>query len=490
MVVAAVLCQLLLASSAAGSDRELLGAVRALLPRAEQAGAAAQGAAANANTVQRQYDTARDLQEALRAAEPVSRSCAPLLRAALNYARGEVLQAEGFDRPSVAIRAAGVKRAAAARAAVEKARPRCRPAIAPASRPVPELVAPRTGEAFYGDVEATVPAGASGAILLLDGTERERATVTSTRISFRLTAPPGGYDLRVRFLAGGREVGTAQSRGVWLLPASAKRSTPERATDRALAIKLEALGQSFAGKAGLWVHDLASGLTAGWNADARFPAASTVKLGLLVAALQRFGPAPEDSRVAYDLRALAGWSSNVATNRLLVALGGSEAAGSRIAQATLRRLGARSSTFTGSYQPGTRIAFPFLDAPDPPPLVSPRVTTAHDLGRILAVLHAAAIGNGTALARSGLSIHEARVGLAMLLSSQATGDNVGLFRPALGPAFPMAQKHGWLSSVRHSAAILYGADGPTIVVLLTYRPALTRAQATRLGTRLIRLVNP
>lgn len=87
-------------------------------------------------------------------------------------------------------------------------------------------------------------------------------------------------------------------------------------------------------------------------------------------------------------------------------------------------------------------------------------------------------------------MHEARVGLAMLLSSQASGDNVGLFRPALGPSFPMAQKHGWFSSVRHSAAILYGEGGPVIVVLVTYKPGLRRSEAVKLGTRLIQLLKP
>ena len=36
----------------------------------------------------------------------------------------------------------------------------------------------------------------------------------------------------------------------------------------------------------------------------------------LAAAARRFGPNPEDSPAGYDLQQLAGWSSNLATNRL------------------------------------------------------------------------------------------------------------------------------------------------------------------------------
>jgi hypothetical protein len=51
----------------------------------------------------------------------------------------------------------------------------------------------------------------------------------------------------------------------------------------------------------------------------------------------------------------------------------------------------------------------------------------------------------------------------------------------------MAQKNGWLLDARHTAALLYAADGARIVVLLTYKPGETRAQAALLGRRLLQL---
>jgi hypothetical protein len=105
------------------------------------------------------------------------------------------------------------------------------------------------------------------------------------------------------------------------LPPTAGLARPEGTRDAKLAAKLSAIGQRYRGSAGFWVHDLATGTTAGWNSDARFPAASTVKLGVFAAALRRYGPRPERSHVAYDLRQLAGWSSNLAANRLYALLG-------------------------------------------------------------------------------------------------------------------------------------------------------------------------
>ena len=108
----------------------------------------------------------------------------------------------------------------------------------------------------------------------------------------------------------------------------------ERSRDGALASQLAALGASFRGWSAFWVHDLSTGTWAGWNSDARFPAASTVKLGILAEALRR-GHRP-GSPLWYDLRQVTGWSSNLAANRLTRRLGGE-----RVVESALRRLGAR-----------------------------------------------------------------------------------------------------------------------------------------------------
>lgn len=341
---------------------------------------------------------------------------------------------------------------------------------------------PLTAEPVFGSVPVTWPRGARSAELLVDG--RPVGIARPPARGLRVPRPPGRYGLVIRYRGPGVHIVHRLGR-VWLLPRSGRRARRERRRDLALSARLGALGREFDGWSGFWVHDLSTGAVAGWNSDAPFPAASLVKLGVLVAALDRWGTNPP-APIAKELLDLAVWSSNLASNRLVLRLGGgSERAGAEVVERTLHRLGAVSSTFTGFYRLGTSVARA-ADTPKPLPVLTYRRTTAHDVGRMLFELHAAALGNGLALGRTGLSRHEASVAVGLLLSSDSAGENLGLLRPAYGTALPMAQKQGWTTSLRHSAAIVYGPHGPRIVVLLTYRPHLRPAEALALGARLAR----
>jgi beta-lactamase class A len=255
-----------------------------------------------------------------------------------------------------------------------------------------------------------------------------------------------------------------------------RKAAPARSTDAALAGDLARIGRSFGGWAAVWTHDLLTGHTAGWNSDARFPAASTVKLGLLLAALRRAGPFP--SALDYDLRAMTAWSSNLAANRLFARAGGRSAV-----ETALRRVGATRSTYPQGFRVGTSVHA--LDVDKEPPLVSGRVTTAHDLGRVLYAIHAGALGNVPTLRRSGLTRARSLYALSLLLRSRPVGNNVGLLRP-WARGIPIAQKNGWLHDARHTAAIVYAPSGPKIVVVLTYAPNLPLARARELGRLVVR----
>jgi len=262
------------------------------------------------------------------------------------------------------------------------------------------------------------------------------------------------------------------------LPRHGAIARAEHKRNRALAEHLAELGTGFHGWAGCWVHDLRTGATAGWNSDARFPAASTAKLGVLAAALRRFGPYPERSPAWRDLRAMTRTSDNRATNRLVNRLGGLTPV-----REALHRLGMRSSTYPGPYREDTSVG----DAPRPPPRPHWRVTTAHDLGRALYAFQAAALGNRWVQHTTGLSRHEAEVALALLLATSPQGANAGLLRQSL-PGARLAEKNGWIEDMRGTAAIVYLPRGPKIVVVLVYRPKLEPRDAKALGTKVARLV--
>jgi beta-lactamase class A len=276
------------------------------------------------------------------------------------------------------------------------------------------------------------------------------------------------FDHRPAGWRGGREVPRTK------LPRGSMRARAAGRTDVELERRLAALGDWYGGWAAFWVHDLTTGRTAGWNSDARFPAASTVKLGVLAAALRAVSVAPERSRFWYDLRQLAGWSSNLAANRLLEQLGTS-----RVSSA-LGGLGMIQSTYPGPYRVGTAR----LDAPKPPPLSTWRYTTARDLGRALYALQAAASGNRYQQRQTGLSRGRARLALELLLAGWAGGDNACLVRPFVHGA-PVAQKNGWISDARLTASIVYARSGPKIVVVLAYRPNLPYREAQSLGKRVL-----
>jgi beta-lactamase class A len=442
-----------LAPDAQAGDAQLLRAVQRELPRAERA-----------SGVQEQYDTARDLELALGAALPVSRGCEQLRRAALAFARGRIEGAEGIDRLRGALVETGDRRARQARTRLAKLGRTCR-----IGTPLPGAARPELEPHSYALSFGSVVAPFTGpSVLRANG----RIVGRSSTGRFRPRLPAGRYDLEVRG-PGGR---VARSAAVWLLPSSQAKAHAPLAQNADLRGRLASIGADFPGVAAFSVRNLVTGRTAGWNADARFPAASTVKLGVIVAAIDRLGTGP---RTLSELRAIAAWSSNLAANRLVALLGGTEPV-----RSALRRLGAPSSTYPGQYRVGTARS----DVIRQPPLVSFRLTTAHDLTNVMATLHAAATGDRRALRRSGLDVSEARLAIGLLLASERNGDNAGLLRGAL-PTMPIAQKQGWISSGRHTTAIVYGPRGPVAVTILLYRPGITLREAQAVGASVVRVLS-
>ena len=126
----------------------------------------------------------------------------------------------------------------------------------------------------------------------------------------------------------------------------------ERPKDAALAAQLAALGASYRGWSAFWVHDLdrnvgrlelRRALPGGVDGEARRTRRSAASRS------------PPRLALWYDLRQLAGWSSNLAANRLTRRLGGEP-----VVERALHRLGAReraripARTAPGRQSPPTR----------------------------------------------------------------------------------------------------------------------------------------
>ena len=341
----------------------------------------------------------------------------------------------------------------------------------------PALVTPLDGEASFGEVVARAPVAARDAVLLVGGRRVAWAVVEHGEARFRITGRTGPLAVAVRFLGlRGARLGEVRAARVWLLPPAAEGAV-RHATQRdpALAGRLAELGEDYPGYAGLWVADLATGRYAGWNADASFLAASTVKLGVLVETLRRLGPRPELSPEWPDVFAMVALSSNDAANRLFLRLGSATRVNDRF-----RAIGLRDTTFPGTYRGLSRRG---LDAPHAPPITTWRRTTARDMGILVRAIHAAAAGDRQALARTGLTLHQARLALALMLDAKPEG---GPLAEATPPGAPVAQKTGWTDKARHAAAVVYARGGPVVVVVLTYRPGIDAAASSRLAAAVAR----
>jgi hypothetical protein len=166
---------------------------------------------------------------------------------------------------------------------------------------------------------------------------------------------------------------------------------------------------------------------------------------------------------------------------------GSARRGAAAAQARLHAIGARSSTYPGQYRVGTSRT----GAPDRPPLTTTRVTTAGELAGVLRAIHLAALGDPAALRATGLRAPAARALLRALLESEPVDDNIGLLRPSLPSATPVAQKNGWLPDARGTAAIVYAPTGPVILVAFAYSPnGLSLVRAQSLGADAVHIAVP
>ena len=167
----------------------------------------------------------------------------------------------------------------------------------------------------------------------------------------------------------------------------------------------------------VWMRGMASGDAASYNAGARFTAASTLKLGILMTSLAHNSRNPVNGPVWGAYKRMVLDSDNASANSVEVQMGGSTSGGSAMVNAFCRRLGCRDTDMYGGYIPNTgrRAIRPVRGAPTAGvargrrrrchrcgPSAAPSIgtygkhTTAHDLGVL-----AAGAGRGRRRPRQG-----------------------------------------------------------------------------------------
>ena len=325
--------------------------------------------------------------------------------------------------------------------------------------------------------------------LSIDGRLRRERAVRRRRFSLSLALPARDFTLRVTAIdALGHRSSTVVG-PVFGLPRAA---TPGNAPglggneDAVLAQRVRGLARRFPGTCAAFVQDLHSGLGAAWNARARFPAASTLKVAIALEVLRVHSGKPSPgSRIDLLLRRMLLASDAKAANELLVWLGGSTRAGGARVNATLRALGLSDTDMYGGYEEMVsrrRKPIP-RRIESQPDFGLGKYTTAWDLARLMRHLHFAAGGKGLLIRRFRGSFTPSDARFLLFLLAHV-GEQGRLDR-YLGGA-TVLQKAGWIEKARHDSGLVYWRRGVFVATVMTWNLRGAGASSDVLAGRIAR----
>jgi beta-lactamase class A len=335
-----------------------------------------------------------------------------------------------------------------------------------AAPPPPPLVvtAPAEREVSFGHVAGRVRRGRWAVVVRADEKLVAVRRVAGGSFAFQVSLPRRDTQVRVSLYGprGKRQV-TATIRHVFGLPRSAEPRTAHGSQDGALERTVGTLARRFPGTTGVYVQDLVSGRGAAWNARARFPAASTLKLAIAVEALRAQGGKPAaGSYLDSLLRRMLIESDNDAANQAESLFGG----GDRV-DALLREIGFGDTWMGGGYLRGTSFVPPIpVRVESQPSFPCCKYTTAYDLARLLTDVHLAAGGRGPLIASYGTAFtpSDARY-LLYLLAHVPDRDKLG--RYLAGGPYALMHKAGWISYARNDAGLVYWPGGVIVAAVMT-----------------------
>ena len=350
--------------------------------------------------------------------------------------------------------------------------------------PPPAIEQPAPRQVSYGFVTGRAAAGTRWVVVSANGKALVAKPLRGRRFSLRVDLPLGEARVRVTTVATSGARSSAVVRDVFGLPrASAPRNVRPR-NDPALARRLRPLARGYATTAAFYAQSLTTGAGAAWNAKARFPAASTVKLGIAAAVLARHGGLPPPgSRVARLLRKMITVSDDQAANDLLVWLSGSTSAGGERVTALYRSLGLVDTLMYGGYVVRElSIAIP-VRVDRQPAFGVGKYTTAWDMAGLWKALWLASANRGPLRrAEPGFTAADARY-LLWVAAHAVDAPKIGrLERSRAG--VQVLHKAGWISTARHDTGLVFWKGGVFVVSVMTWRPSGAGDSSDRLAARI------
>ena len=360
------------------------------------------------------------------------------------------------------------------------------PAVAtPPTPPVIEQPAPY--QVSYGIVTGRAAAGTSRVVVRAGARVLIDRQLGGRRFYVRVPLPPGETSVRVVTVDDhGRRAGATVPH-VYGLPWAARPRIRSARLDPLLQSRLRSLARGYPGTSAMYVQNLATGAGAAWNARARLPAASTLKLAIAMAVLERHDgvPAP-GSYVNSVLRKMIDVSDDAAANAMEVWLAGSTSAGGRQVDALLRSLGLRDSRMYGGYAVERRLSAIPLRVDDQPRWGVGKYTTAADLAALARAAWLASAGLGPLARRhAGFTAADGRHLLYLLAHVRDPGKlnrEVGRL-----PGVQVLHKAGWINAGRHDNGLVVWPGGIFVAAVMTYRPAGVGVREDALAGRVARI---
>jgi beta-lactamase class A len=245
--------------------------------------------------------------------------------------------------------------------------------------------------------------------------------------------------------------------------------------------------RGYAGTAAYYVQSLTGGWGAAWNARARFPAASTVKLAIATTVLaEHRGIPPPGSRIDGLLREMIVPSDDAAANSLLVWLAGSTSSGAYRVNDLMRGIGLTDTLMYGGYATRTLSARIPLRVDEAPAFGVGKYTSARDMTALWRALWLASGGIGPLRSSErGLTPADARY---LLWLTAHVRDQPKLDTMVRSDRkIDVLHKAGWISAARHDTGLVFWEGGVFVAGVMTYRPYGVSTSSDRLAGRVAAL---
>lgn len=228
----------------------------------------------------------------------------------------------------------------------------------------------------------------------------------------------------------------------------------------------------------LYIQNLETGEEMTFGNNFAFSGTSITKVGILMALYEVMNQEP-DPQMAVDIANMMICSENVATNRLISAVGGGDVyLGSEYVTAFMERLGMTRTFLTAPYEilnatpipPPRPIRYPDTDADQTK--ANPNLTnqmTVDDMGHMLASLYQCGMQEtGPLLTEfNGFTPQECR----KMLHVMANNNVDALLKAGVPEDIAVAHKHGWVADTHGNAAIFFTPSADYVIVMMLHEPS-------------------